>query len=419
MRSPQIFLPLRYQRFRRLWLGQAFSAFGNGITPVVLPLLLLGSGRPAVDLGWVLSAQSAGLILFVVAGGFIADKVDRVTQMAASDIVRLLATLLLAITARHDQLGALMAITFVLGIGAAMFEPASRALLPSLVPDADLQAANGLNTATNRTALIIGPPVGAFLVTALSAEVAFAIDSGTFLISVLALVSLRQGKGRRMPRLSSRSPLSEALDGIRTVRAQPWAAAVILQGAVQVLLVHAPLTVLAPLVLRGRGELTAYGWVLSLQTVGALAGALLAGRWQPKEPGTVALLAMLGGIPALVGLVAGFPIPLLAAMMIFYGAGGSLFAVLWASALQRRMPHSVLARVVSLDYVGQLGLEPVGLAITAPFVAVVGVTTAIWGSITALLATTAAPFAVPGVRELGAQHTGIDHSASPSGPKYG
>jgi predicted MFS family arabinose efflux permease len=305
-----------------------------------------------------------------------------------------------------------MAITFLLGVGGAMFEPASRAVLPSLVPDTSLQAANGLNTVTNRTALIIGPPAGAFLVTVFSAEAAFAVDSVTFLISVLSLLSLRQRQHRRPAQPSGRSPLSEALDGIRTVRDQPWAAAIMLQGAVQVLLVHAPLTVLAPLVLRGRGELTAYGWLLSLQTVGAIVGAVLASRWQPKEPGSVALLAMLGGIPVLVGLIAGFSLPLLALLMIFYGAGGSLFAVLWASALQRRIPDSVLGRVVSLDYIGQLGLEPVGLAVTAPFVALAGVTTVIWVSITALLVTTTAPFAVPGVRQLGAHRTDADPASA-------
>lgn len=398
---PNILLALRHKRFRRLWVGQAFSALGNGITPVALTLLLLGSGRPATHLGWVLGAQSAGLILFVLVGGLLGDRVDRVSLMAVSDVVRLASTLLLAIVGLHVGLVPLMAIAFVLGVGGAMFEPAERAMLPSLVPNNELQAANGLTGVTNRIALILGPPLGAFLVAGFGPGAAFGVDAVTFLISVISLLTLRERGQRPAVAPHGRSLPAEAWEGVRTLRKHPWAAAVIIQGAVQVLLVHAPLTVLAPLVLRTRGELSSYGWLLSLQAVGAVLGALLAGRWHPREPGTVALLAMLGGLPVLIGLVAGFPVPVLSALMILYGAGGSVFAVLWASALQRHIPNVVLARVVSLDYVGQLGLEPVGLAITAPLAAIAGIAATIWASISALLITTAAPFAVTGVRELG------------------
>ncbi|MGZ3145323.1 MFS transporter [Lentzea chajnantorensis] len=402
MRLPKAFHPLRHRRFRRLWTGQVFSALGNGLTPVALTLLVLSGDRPASALGWVLGAQSAGLILFVVVGGMLGDRGDRVLLMTLADVVRLVAVLVLATVGSGAAVPTLMVITFVLGVGGAMFEPAARALLPSLVPDDDLQAANGLNGVTNRVALIIGPPVGAALFTALGPSVVFAVDAATFLISVVALIGLRTTGSAPRRAESGRSPVSEALEGVRAVGRQPWVGAVILQGAVQVLLVHAPLAVLAPIVLRSRGELGSYGWLLSLQAAGAVGGALMAGRWKPKEPGTVALMAMLGAGPVLVGLAAGFPVPVLALLMAVYGAGGSLFAVLWVSALQRRVPDTVLARVVSLDYLGQLGLEPVGLALTAPFAAVAGIAAAIWVSISALVVTTALPFAVRGVRTFGA-----------------
>lgn len=113
---------------------------------------------------------------------------------------------------------------------------------------------------------------------------AFGVDAATFTISVLALLGLRRLVEHREIPKAGRSPLAEATEGLRAVTRQPWVGAVILQGTVQVLLVHAPLMVLAPLVLDSRGELDAYGWLLSSQAIVAVAGALLAARWTPNNP---------------------------------------------------------------------------------------------------------------------------------------
>jgi MFS family permease len=383
-------------------MSQAFSALGNAISPVALALLVLGAGS-ASQLGLVLGAQSAGLVGFVLVGGVLADRLRRTRVMAAADVLRAAATFGFAVFGQVAELPMFMLLAFLLGLGTAMFDPAERALLPALVPDHDLQAANALNSVTNRVALVVGPPLGGLLAVAFDPRVAFAVDGVTFVVSVATLLTLRVSRLDPAAARGSGSStlLAEAWQGVQAVRAEPWAAAVMAQGAVQVLLVHAPVVVLVPLVLRAHGQLGGYGLVLAAQAVGSVLGAGLAARWTPREPGSVALLGMLAGVPSLLVLLVGLPVWVLAGTVVLTGAGGALFAVLWASALQRRMPDAVLGRVVSLDYVGQLGLEPVGLALTVPAVAELGLSTVVATCTVALLVTTALPFLVRGVRTFG------------------
>jgi hypothetical protein len=175
-------------------------------------------------------------------------------------------------------------------------------------------------------------------------------------------------------------------------------ASVIAQGTVQVLLVIAPEVVLLPLVLRARGQLSAYGILLAIQALGSVAGGLLAARWQPKEPGTVALVALLGLTVELAFLAVSVPLLALAAATALTGLGYAIFGVLWATALQRAVPQHVWSRVFSVDSLGTFALEPVGMAATAPAVASFGLPAVAAFAAAMLALTTIMPLPVPGVR---------------------
>lgn len=388
-------------------MGQALSALGNGISPVALTLLLLSQDGNGVQLGVVLSAQSIGLIGLVLVGGYLADRMRRTRVMAASDLLRAGAAFGFALLAPFIGLPVFVLLALAMGAGAAMFTPAARALLPSLVPDEDLQPANALNVMTAKVGTLVGPPLGGVLAAAFDPRIAFAIDGVTFVVSAVILLTIRTGRPREGATGDDRTPKPTLLRGgsetVRVLRDRPWVATVIIQGGSQVLLVHAPMTILVPLALRDYGALDAYGVILALQSVGSLAGAFLVARWTPREPGTVALLSMLTSLPTLLVLVFHLPVPLLMGSAMVSGAGGTIFAVLWTSALQRRVPEQALARVVSVDYVGQLGLEPVGLAMTAPVVALIGIPAGSVVCLAALLLTTGLPFLVRGVRTFGGE----------------
>lgn len=392
--------PLREVSFFWLWLGQSLSAVGDGIFYLALPVFLLQGSRPSTDFGFVLAAQSLALTIFVLVGGLIADRFRRTVLMAIADVLRAGAVAALMLVPHTAPLGILMAFTAVVGTGEAIFYPAYRALIPSLVPESQLQSANAVMTTSSRAARIIGPALGGIIVAVSGVAAAFAVDAATFLLSVSTLIGLSRSDPRRAQSAVATRVIHDALAGVRELRRRPWVAAIIGQGTLQVFLVHAPLAVLIPLYLRSQHELDYLGLMYSAQGVGAVAGAILAVKIRPKEPGTVALLVLLLDLLPLSAMLMHAPSASLAAAMAIGGVGGAVFSVFWATALQAAIPSEVMGRVASLDYLGQLGLDPAGVAVTPPLVRVIGFKAVAIVCAASLLVTTVLPFCVPGVRRL-------------------
>src|SRR6516165_10835948 len=136
----------RSPSFRLLVVGQGVSSVGDGVAPVALSFAVLELTGSVRDLGFILAARSLPLIVFVLAGGVLADRVPRKLVMLSSDLVRAgaqgaCAVLLLSGVAQVWELAALQA---VYGAARAFFGPASTGIVPELVGAEDLQDANSL-----------------------------------------------------------------------------------------------------------------------------------------------------------------------------------------------------------------------------------------------------------------------------------
>ena len=68
---------LRERNFRRLFIGQSVSALGNALVPVALAFAILDLTHSPADLGYVLGAETAAQVVFLLAGGVIADRLSR------------------------------------------------------------------------------------------------------------------------------------------------------------------------------------------------------------------------------------------------------------------------------------------------------------------------------------------------------
>ncbi|MFI5100336.1 MAG: MFS transporter, partial [Actinomycetes bacterium] len=79
--------------FRLLWVGQAVSTIGDQIFPVAVTIAVLNAGGTATDIGLVLAARWAALVLFAVVGGVWADRLPRTLVMRAADAFRMVAVL--------------------------------------------------------------------------------------------------------------------------------------------------------------------------------------------------------------------------------------------------------------------------------------------------------------------------------------
>ena len=124
---------------------------------------------------------------------------------------------------------------------------------------------------------------------------------------------------------------------------------------------------------RSYGGAAAWGAILGAYGVGALVGDVVALQLRPRRPLVIATLAtMAWSLPTLALALLG-PLPVVAAAAFLTGAGMSLFATLWITALQREVRPEALARVSAYDWFGSSLLIPLGFALVGPLSGAMGI----------------------------------------------
>ncbi|WP_246159202.1 MFS transporter [Catellatospora sichuanensis] len=391
---------LRDHRYLAFWLGQVTSVVGTALSFVALPALILPARGPQA-FALILAAEAVAGVLLLLAGGVVADRYSRTAVMAVSDVVRVAGVAgLLAFGARGPLWLPLVA-ACLLGIGSALYDPAHRAALPQLVPDELRQKANALDSATKRFGAAGGALLGAALVTSVGPRGALLIDLATFAVSLGTLLWVR------LPRVNDGEPargvramLGEAAAGVREVRRRPWALVIMVQGTVQVFFLFGPNFALLPIVSLERFGPAAFGWLSASASVGMIVGSAAAARLRTARPGLWAMNVLLPCALLPVCLAVPVPLAVWCAVQVVAWAGIGVFFVLWFTALQNEFPAEVQGRVFALESLGNFALQPVAIAV-APLLAL-GVGMPVFAAVAAvaLLVSTYAVFAVPGVDRL-------------------
>lgn len=167
------------------WLAGATSNVGNFFNSLALVKIL--SADPA-HLGFYMSLilvakMAPGAILGPVAGA-LADRFPRRTIMVISDLAR--AALVLGLVFVEEPM-ALIGLVFLAAVAAAFYNPASSAMLPTLVQPEQMVTAGSLAVMTERMAMVLGNGFGAAVLMAVGAHNVFYIDAASFVVSALLL----------------------------------------------------------------------------------------------------------------------------------------------------------------------------------------------------------------------------------------
>jgi MFS family permease len=364
--------PLRSIQFAQLIIGQFVSGIGDGIFLIALVEVMVTQRDSARDLGIILGVRSLVSLSAVIFGGVISDRFRRIHVMAITDAARMVVVLGAAFLPSMGPLGLWIVIAGLMGVGSAAFQPAYLAVVPSLVPSAQLQNGNALKMLAQRGALIIGPSAGALVLSFSSPRIAFLIDAGTFAVSLVSLIRIAEPPLSRRAKANENILRSAAL-GFRTVLDRPWLAWLIGSATIQIFFVIAPLTVLIPIYLQSRHDTNLYGVVSGLRSAGIFAGIILAAGIRPRRSGLVAMCGTLTLLALFVPLIFAVPTWVMFVAAFVAGTGPSLFVVYWPTAIQRAVPETLRGRVFAVDQLGAYGLQPLSLALTPLAVTAVGV----------------------------------------------
>jgi hypothetical protein len=378
--------------FRLFFTGYATSLVGAAMVPVALTFAVLQQGRSAEDVGYVLAAETVPLVILLLVGGVIADRLSRRVVMIGSDVARCASELLLAALLLIGSLAG------VIGAGQAFFNPALTGLLPSVVSPGRLQQANALRGVASSTAQVAGPAVAGLIVAAGGAGWAIAIDGATYAVSALCLARLHLAAQPPPPRESFATQLRT---GWTEFRSRTWLWVIVVQFGLFGLLSYAPFVVIGAVIAdRTLGGATAWGLILAAQGGGSIVGGLAILRARPRRPLVVATLGTFTFAGPVALLALGAPAGAIAAAAAVSGVGLAVFGTLWDTALQQHVPAAVLSRVSAYDWLGSVALVPLGYALAGPLSSAIGVTTTMWLAAGCTVAGSAVALAVPSVRHL-------------------
>jgi DHA3 family macrolide efflux protein-like MFS transporter len=206
--------------YLRFWIGQIISQMGDGLTRIAIVYLVATLTKDPFSIGLVIFAQLLPSAFFSIFLGPLADKYNRKWLMVGADVYRM-SIVLLMIPFHHSAVLLTLLIAFQ-GIGSALFDPARSSSIPELVGEEHIQDAVSLSQSTRAAMDIIGPTLGALFMMTNNYNIIFAIDSATFAISALFILTLTAlGKKRAFVQPDSESYFSSIQSGIKEVFGMP------------------------------------------------------------------------------------------------------------------------------------------------------------------------------------------------------
>lgn len=279
---------LRQRDYALLWFGGLVSMLGDFVLFVGLPYEIYRlTGSTLASAGMLLAFLVPNILLGSVAGVYV-DRWDRRRLMVTVNLLQALSLLPLLFVPQVG-LWLIYAVLVLESSISQLFQPAQVALMPSLLAggDDELLTANSLSGVGRHLARLIGPAIGGVIVAAGGLGAVAVVDSASFVASagMLALIRARPGAPRPTESLEHAALsawgrlVHEWREGLRVVWHQPVLRAMLVFFAITAVGEGLTGTLFVPWVVNAlHSDSTGYGWVLSTQAIGGLAGALVVAR---------------------------------------------------------------------------------------------------------------------------------------------
>ena len=391
---------LASRNFRLLLACDVVSTFGSAVALVAVPFAVLSIGGSAADVGYVAAAGMAPVIVFLLLGGVVADRLPRQQVMTGANVLQALAqagsaTLVLA---GHAHVWELMVLAAVHGVGLGFYFPASAGLLPQTVLEQHRAQANAMDRIGRNAALITGSALGGVLVGVAGPGWGLVVDAASYAIAALLRIGMRIPAGSRGE--PSRM-VHELREGWREFASRRWLWAIVLEFSLLVAVWDGATDVLGPVVAHDQlGGAHSWGIVLAAQSAGAVLGGLAMIKFRPRRLLLIGSLATAPTSALLFTLAVPLAVPVLAVAAFAAGVCIEVFEVNWATAMQQEIPPAALSRVSAYDAVGSWGLAPVGTVLAGPLALALGTSAVLAAGGVLIVLLTAAVLCVPEVRQL-------------------
>ncbi|MET9375673.1 MFS transporter [Streptomyces sp. NPDC002992] len=375
---------------------------------------VLQTGGDGGDVGLVAAARTLPLVLFLLIGGAVADRIPRHRVMVAANVLNCVSqgAFAVLVLAGDPQLWQMMVLTALCGTGQAFFNPAAEGMLMSSVSGEQVSRAFALFRMAMHGAGIGGAALGGAMIAVVGPGWVLAIDAAAFALAGALRAFLDVSHIAK--REAGGGLLADLREGWDEFIGRPWLWSIVAQFSIVVALVGAADSVYGPLVARDHlGGARPWGIALAFFGVGTLAGALLMMRWKPRR---MLLVGTLGVFPiALPSAALAVPLDVvgLSVAMFVSGVAIEVFGVAWMTTLHQEIPEEKLSRVSAYDWFGSTAMLPLSTALAGPAESLFGRSEALWGSAALIVVVTALVLLVPDVRNLRRRTKEVTGSAGP------
>ena len=206
--------------FVKLWVGSTVSGFGAQITFLALPLAaVLALDATPLEMGLLAAAGSVPALMFGLGTGVWVDRVKKRPVMIVADYGRaiLIWTVPVAAVFQLLNIWRLYFVAFAMGAFNMLFTVANRSMLPTLVGRAELVEANGKLEVGRSSAQVVGPGIAGILIRAFRAPIALVVDAVTFVVSAVAVQTIRTTEPESAPSMGESRFIREAMVGLKLI----------------------------------------------------------------------------------------------------------------------------------------------------------------------------------------------------------
>jgi MFS family permease len=354
---------LRHRDFRLLWAGLFVSAVGTWMQIVAQALLVLHlTGGSALALGTVSLAQAAAFFLCAPLGGVAADRYDKRRLLIVTQSFLLLQAAGLGVLSLTGlvRLWIVVVTAFCAGAALSFDQPARSALIPSLVPPADLMNAVSLQSIIFSGASTFGPALAGVLVASIGYAGNFFLNAASYVAVIAALAGLHVA-----PRSAhrAREPLWRSVRATLATAARDAALPGIIAGYGALLFLGPSPAVMLPIFALRVLHLSAaqMGFLFSAVGVGTILGGLtVASLGDFRYKGRLFLWAVLIWSAALGAFAASTDVWLSVVALVVLGAAQNAAGATAVTLMQTRVPAQMRGRIMSLNTLLVMGVRPLG-----------------------------------------------------------
>jgi len=380
---------LANRNFRLLLADRLLAPMAAAFSLVGVSFAVLAATGSTADLSYVIAAQAAPSLVFLLVGGVIADRIAPQLVILAANVMMAVGEGLfgiLVLTA-HPAVWVMIVLELVTGTGIALFYPASMALLPRLVPADQMREASAISRLTMNGAMMAGAALAGECVALFGAGWALAVCGIGMFATVPLLLAIQAAPLERADgeHDHERAPnmLRELREGWSEFRSHTWLWATVLQFTVVLTAWAGGFQVLGPAVADAHlGGAAAWGLISAAEATGLIAGGLVALRWSPKRP--MLFIVLSGGAiavsPLSLAMATLLPLWVICASSFFLGVVIEAMSVVWTVTMAANIPADKLARVSGYDGLGSMMGMPVGALVAGPLATRIGVSATQYGA---------------------------------------